>query len=125
SPQVNDLNLQAVVGANTYNGNVFSGQYSVTGGAPDPKNNVESVFLPAGTTGAINITVTGFNIAGDGVPGVGDATDQDFALVCYNCATCAATITTDRTAYGCASSMNVILADSDLKGTGTQTINIS
>lgn len=125
SPQVNDLNLQAVVGSSTYNGNVFSGQYSVAGGSPDSKNNVESVFLPSGQSGAIQITVTGFNIAGDGVPGVGDATDQDFALVCYNCATCAATISTDRTAYGCASAMGITLADSDLKGTGTQTINIS
>jgi subtilisin-like proprotein convertase family protein len=124
SPQVNDLNLQAVVGSSTYNGNVFSGQYSVTGGAPDPSNNYESVFLPAGTSGAITATVTGFNIAGDGVPGTGDATDQDFAFVCYNCATCAATITTDRTGYGCASAMNITLADSDLKGTGTQTISV-
>jgi len=30
--------------------------------------------------------VTGFNIAGDGVPNTGDGTDQDFAVVCYNCA---------------------------------------
>ncbi len=30
--------------------------------------------------------MTGFNIAGDGVPNSGDGTDQDFALVCYNCA---------------------------------------
>ncbi|MGB0514913.1 MAG: choice-of-anchor J domain-containing protein, partial [Wenzhouxiangellaceae bacterium] len=35
---------------------------------------------------AMTITVSAFNIAGDGVPGSGDDTDQDFALVCYNCA---------------------------------------
>jgi hypothetical protein len=43
------------------------------------------VFLPAGTTGDVTITVTAANIAGDGVPNIGDATDQDFALVCSNC----------------------------------------
>ncbi len=29
--------------------------------------------------------MTAFNIAGDGLPNSGDLTDQDFALVCYNC----------------------------------------
>jgi hypothetical protein len=85
SPQVNDLNLAADVGGTTYLGNVFSGQWGVTGGSADPANNYEAVFLPAGTDAGIEITVTGFNIAGDGVPNSGDATDQDFALVCYNC----------------------------------------
>jgi hypothetical protein len=86
SPQVNDLNLAADVDGSTYLGNVFSGQWSVTGGSADPYNNYEAIFLPAGTSGPVEITVTGFNIAGDGVPNTGDGTDQDFALLCYNCA---------------------------------------
>ncbi len=86
SPQVNDLNLSAEIDGTTYLGNIFSGQWSTTGGSPDDANNYEAIFLPAGTAGALHITVTGFNIADDGVPGYGDATDQDFALVCYNCA---------------------------------------
>ncbi len=86
SPQVNDLNLQAAVGGTTYLGNVFNGQWSAPGGTPDSANNYEAIFLPAGTSGSLHITVTGFNIADDGVPNYGDATDQDFALVCYNCA---------------------------------------
>jgi hypothetical protein len=86
SPQVNDLNLRVDIGGSVYLGNHFSGNSSITGGTPDSKNNVEAVFLPGGKSGGIVITVTGFNIAGDGVPGAGDATDQDFALVCYNCA---------------------------------------
>jgi uncharacterized repeat protein (TIGR01451 family) len=86
SPQVNNLNLAATVGASTYLGNRFSGQFSTTGGSPDTANNYEAIFLPAGTTGSISVTVTAFNIAGDGVPNSGDGTDQDFALVCYNCA---------------------------------------
>lgn len=43
--------LTVTVGGNTYKGNVFSGADSVTGGAADPRNNVESVFVPAGLRG--------------------------------------------------------------------------
>ena len=46
-------------------------------------NNTEGVFLDKILTGEITITVTGANIAGDGVPGYGDDTDQDFALSIY------------------------------------------
>jgi hypothetical protein len=42
------------------------------------------VFLPAGTSGSFTVTVTAANIAGDGVPGNADTTDQDFALLVYN-----------------------------------------
>ncbi len=124
SPQVNNLDLVATVGGSTYNGNVFSGQYSTTGGSTDAANNYEAVFLPAGTTGAITINVNAANIAGDGVPGVGDGTDQDFALVCYNCATCAGSISTDHATYNCSSTINITLGDSDLTGLGTQVITI-
>ncbi len=86
SPQVNNLNLTAVVGASTYLGNRFSGQWSITGGSADNANNYEAVFLPAGTSGPLQITISAANIAGDGVPNNADPTDQDFALVCYNCA---------------------------------------
>jgi uncharacterized repeat protein (TIGR01451 family) len=80
----NDLDLTVTLGGNTYLGNVFSGANSVTGGSADPRNNVESVFLPAGTTGTFVVTVTAANINSDGVPGNADALDQDFALVIYN-----------------------------------------
>jgi len=83
-PMVNNLDLEVRVGAETYRGNRFSGAWSTTGGVADPANNYEAVFLPAGTTGNVTIRVIGFNIAGDGVPGQGDATDQDFAIVAYN-----------------------------------------
>ena len=71
SPQVNNLNLTAVVNGTTYLGNRFSGRWSTTGGTADAANNYEAVFLPAGTTGPVAITVTGANIAGNGVPNVG------------------------------------------------------
>jgi subtilisin-like proprotein convertase family protein len=80
----NDLDLTVRVGGVTYRGNVFAGGLSVAGGAADVRNNVESVFLPAGTAGTFTVTVTAANINSDGVPGVGGALDQDFALVVYN-----------------------------------------
>ena len=80
----NNLDLTVTVGGQTYLGNVFTGAFSVTGGVADARNNVESVFLPAGLSGAYTITVTAANINSDGVPGNADALDQDFALVVYN-----------------------------------------
>ncbi len=85
SPQVNNLDLEVDVGATTYLGNRFSGQWSTTGGTADNKNNYEAVFLPSGTNNSVTIRVKALNIAGDGIPNFGDATDQDFALVCNNC----------------------------------------
>ena len=84
APWINNLDLTVTVGATTYRGNVFSGANSIAGGSADTRNNLESVFLPAGTSGSFSVTVTATNIAGDGVPGNGDTTDQDFALVVYN-----------------------------------------
>jgi hypothetical protein len=81
---INNLDLEVTVGGNTYKGNVFSGANSVTGGSADPRNNFESVFLPAGVSGTYTAKVTATNIAGDGVPGNGSPLDQDFALVIYN-----------------------------------------
>jgi subtilisin-like proprotein convertase family protein len=84
APQVNDLDLEVVVGGVRYQGNRFEGAFSVPSTQPDRFNNVEAVFLPAGASGELLVRVVAANIAGDGVPGVGDATDQDFALVVYN-----------------------------------------
>ena len=85
---VDNLDLEVTVGGNVYKGNVFSGETSVTGGSFDFRNNVESVFLPAGLSGAFTVNVIAANIAGDGVPGNADTTDQDFALVIDNGQTC-------------------------------------
>ena len=82
----NDLDLSVMVGGTLYKGNVFSGAWSIPGGSADVRNNVESVFLPPGTTGLVTMTVTAFNINSDGVPNYGGALDQDFVLVAYNAA---------------------------------------
>lgn len=81
---VNNLDLEVTVGGQSYKGNVFSGANSTTGGTADIRNNVESVFVPAGLTGSIVVRVKATNIAGNGVPGDADALDQDFALVISN-----------------------------------------
>jgi hypothetical protein len=85
---VNDLDLEVTLDQGTgpvlYRGNNFNNNISQPGGASDQRNNVESIWLPAGITGDITITVRASNLAGDGVPNTGDATDQDFALVVYN-----------------------------------------
>jgi hypothetical protein len=84
---VNDLDLQVTIGGNTYKGNVFDGPYSKTIGFADDVNNLESVFLPPGQTGSWTVLVRTISVAGDGVPNVGLALDQDFALVVYNAKT--------------------------------------
>ena len=83
----NNLDLVVTVGGVTYRGNVFSGANSTPGGTADSRNNVESVFLPAGVIGNFIATVTAANIVADGVPNDADLLDQDFALVVYNAQT--------------------------------------
>jgi hypothetical protein len=80
----NDLDLTVNVGGQTYLGNVFSGAWSVTGGSADVADNVESVFLPAGISGAFTVTVAGTSINSVGVPNGSNGLTQDFALVVDN-----------------------------------------
>jgi hypothetical protein len=84
APWTNNLDLEVVINGQTYRGNNFQGSQSKPSGEANTKDNVESVWLPAGTTGSFAVRVRATNIAGDGVPGNGDFTDQDFALVVYN-----------------------------------------
>ncbi|MCG3149754.1 MAG: hypothetical protein PCFJNLEI_03219 [Verrucomicrobiae bacterium] len=83
---VNNLDLEVTVNGQIYAGNDFATRYSAAKVTPryDSLNNVESVFLPAGTTGTWKVVVRAVEIAGDGVINVGTGTDQDFALVVYN-----------------------------------------
>jgi hypothetical protein len=83
----NDLDLVADVGGNLYYGNNFNASgWSQTGGAADNKNNTEGVFLGPTAPGSVTVRVVAANINSDGIPNQGDTTDQDFAIVCYNCA---------------------------------------
>ena len=80
---VNDLDLEVSGAGVVYRGNQMLNGVSVPGGSPDPRNNVESVIVPAGQLSSLAVRVRATNIAGDGVPG-GGLTDQDFALVISN-----------------------------------------
>ena len=83
----NDLDLIVQVGADTYRGNNFNASgWSQTGGSADDRNNTEGIFLGPTAPMTATIIVEAANISSDGIPGTGDTTDQDFALVCYNCA---------------------------------------
>lgn len=81
---VNDLDL-TVTGPDgvSFKGNRFALGTSVTGGTADRLNNVENVWLNS-ASGVYDIAVSAFNLPADGVPGAGDGTDQDFALVITN-----------------------------------------
>lgn len=81
---VNNLDLEVVVNGISYKGNSFLKGNSVAGGSADTRNNVESVFVPAGASGTFIVRVKATNIAGDGLPNNADTTDQDFALVVWN-----------------------------------------
>ncbi|MCS7003518.1 MAG: S8 family serine peptidase, partial [Dehalococcoidia bacterium] len=81
---VNDLDLEVVVNGQTYRGNVFAGAFSIPGGAPDDRNTVEQVVLPAGITGALRVRVLARNLAGQAIMERSDLTNQDFALVVSN-----------------------------------------
>ncbi len=82
----NDLDLIVEEGANTYRGNNFdAGGWSQTGGSADDRNNTEGVFIGPTAPYSYTIRVVAGNISSDGIPNQGDDTDQDFALVCYNC----------------------------------------
>ncbi|MEI6084605.1 MAG: choice-of-anchor D domain-containing protein [Verrucomicrobiota bacterium] len=110
---VNNLDLEVSVSGKTYRGNVFVGGNSaditvpVSWNFPDTLNNMESVFVPAGQTGQWSVVVRAINLPGNGVPNVGDVTNnQDFALVVYNGNTpsdAAATTTND----ACQSAINL------------------
>jgi hypothetical protein len=86
SPRVNDLDLEVRVGDVVYRGNAYTGFFSTPDpdGAPDAINTAETVTIPAGVRGHFTVTVRASAVAGDGVPGNADPTDQDFALVVYN-----------------------------------------
>jgi serine protease AprX len=83
----NDLDLTVSAGSSLYRGNNIGSQgWSITGGSADDKNNTEGVFLGPIPPGQATITVTAANLNSDGIPNEGDGIDQDFSVVCYNCA---------------------------------------
>ncbi|HVM12238.1 MAG TPA: S8 family serine peptidase, partial [Actinomycetota bacterium] len=81
---VNDLDLRVVSESGAaYWGNRFNAGRSTTGGAPNRRDNLEAVFLASPGDQVHDVSITAYNLPGDGAPG-GDQTDQDFALVISN-----------------------------------------
>jgi len=83
----NDLDLSVRTRRVTWWGNAFDADgWSISAGAPDGRNNLEgAMFQPGQLPPDFEIVVSATNLSGDGVPGNDTSTDQDFALVCYNC----------------------------------------
>ena len=80
-PVANDLDLEVVASGRLYRGNVLQDGRSVTGGWADRVNNLEVVRLDPPTDGPFAVRVRAANLPADGVPGNGEPTDQDFALL--------------------------------------------
>lgn len=91
---VNDLDLEVIVGADTYRGNVISGSgtsaNSITGGSADAINTVEQVRFTAPVAGIYNVRVRGTQVPGDGQP----FSDRQGYALAVSAATCATTVTT-------------------------------
>ncbi len=84
----NNLDLTVTLNGQTYRGNQFGGAgWSVPALLSDVRNNAEGVLIGPVAQGEFEVRVTAANLASDGVPFAGNDTDQDFALVCYNCET--------------------------------------
>jgi serine protease AprX len=92
----NNLDLKVTANGSTFLGNALDNAgWSITGGTADAKNNTEAVFLQAAQhAGSVDVEVLAADINSDALPNTGDDTQQDFALVCYNCAG-EATVTDD------------------------------
>lgn len=85
---VNDLDLAVSDGTSTWRGNNLANGFSTKDTATDSTNNVEAVRLPPGSVCLpFDVSVEAKSLGGDGVPGNGDSTDQDFALVIGNAST--------------------------------------
>ena len=83
----NNLDLVVEAGDDEYLGNSFgTGGYSAPNeeSSADIMNNTEGVFLGPTPPAAFTVNVEATDINSDGIPGTGDGTDQDFALVVYN-----------------------------------------
>lgn len=80
----NDLDLVVEVGVDEYLGNnIGAGGWSALGGTRESRNNTEGVVVP-GSVGPMTVRVRAQDVNSDGVPGFGDSTDQDFAVIVTN-----------------------------------------
>ncbi|MBN1420921.1 MAG: S8 family serine peptidase, partial [Planctomycetes bacterium] len=116
---VNDLDLEVEAGG-LFLGNALASGVSIAGGEPDRLENLECVHIPSPPAHLI-VRVRAHVLAGDGVPGDADPTDQDFALAVLNGTdrSSRGTVAFDRAAYPCAAEARILASDMDLRGAGT------
>ena len=120
----NDLDLKVTYNASTYSGNLLGMDgWSTPGTVTEIRNNSEGVLIGPTATGDFKITVSGSNLSSDGIPGNNSPTDQDFAIVCYNCQQTPdfALNMTTRYLFLCSSNQEILSVDvGSLSGFGDQ-----
>jgi len=117
---VNDLDLtvRASLGG-LYRGNAFvEGWSSSAPSTADRLNNVENVFVRSPADDLYTVEVVVAAVPGDGVPGNGDPTDQDFALVVQNAdvATADGQVRLLRSSVRCGGRAEILVYDTGLTG---------
>lgn len=124
---VNNLNLEVDDDGTLYRGNVFSNGFSTAGGAADNRNTIEAVYLNDAGAGPMTVRVRAFNIAGNGVPNIGGALDQDFALFATNATnqTFAGSVSITPAVVSCDDTVTVTVSDADLRGDGTTAVVVT
>jgi subtilisin family serine protease len=122
---VNDLDLELEDSGQRYCGNHFQGHYSLPCFQHDHTNNVERIRLRDPGSHSI-VKITAFNIPGDGVPGNGIQTDQDYALLINNGVILheTPTLAFDRGTMSCDDSCPIRLYGDSLAGNCTEYIRI-
>ncbi len=124
---VNDLDLEVIGPDGTlYRGNQFSfGESIPNAPAADRLNNVENVYLAQPMPGQYVIRVRAHHIVEDARQD-SPAIDQDFALVTSGSVASPGTgvLALNRRYYRAADQIKIHLADSDLAGQGSATINL-
>ena len=82
---VNDLDLSVDDGFTIWRGNNLANGLSTPGTTTDSLNNIEAVRVPPSSVCLpFDVRVEAKSLNGDGLPGNGDTTDQDFALIVRN-----------------------------------------
>ncbi len=108
---VNDLNLTASDGVNTYKGNVYSGGQSTSGGSYDDRNVEECVRRNSPALGRWTFRIEGANVP------IGP---QEFALVVTGgLAGDAAIVTLDKPTYGGSEQIGIRVIDTNAGGSVT------
>ncbi len=115
---VNNLDLTLTApDFSVYYGNNFSNGQSVSGGSSDNLNVIEGILINTPATGIYKLSVKGSEVP------IGP---QPYALVVTGAIDFSSTtVEMDKAVYNCSSTINIVLRDDDLSGTGTASAEIS